>query len=503
MYTQSLKDFCETATANGISKSKKPEVIEMRDILLEATKFLEDLPTVFMTNRLYCVKNEIYSIPLCKACGAQCGFFASNHNKGFNAYCCQECRSHSSELPDEVNAKLQSYEWMFEQRITNRMSHRSIAALLGISERPVVRWCEILKLPKTQYNASDSSIATFLDDKEWLIQKHKIENLKCSEIANIIGSSPATVSLSIKNHGIEANNSNAYDRVFNKQSLAELELLEFIKTIYSGEVISGSRSILGDGREIDIFVPELKIGFEYNGVWCHSFNPEGTSYSLRKDKTYHISKTDMCEEKGIDLIQIWSSSWISKKEIWKSRIRAKFGIVAEKIAARKCTVREINVGEKNTFLDKNHLQGRDKSNTKLGLFYNDELVSVMTFGKSRYNKNVDWELIRFATKLDTLIVGGFSKLLSNFRKKNPGSIVSYADRMHSKGNVYEKNGFIVDRKNPANYHYFKGNETLLHRQNFQKSKIAEPRDIRTEFEIMSSNGYKWVYDCGTITYILN
>lgn len=502
MYSDKLKDFCENTTSNGISKSKKPEVLKMKDELIEQTSFLDLLPKVFMTNRLYCVKNEIYSLPLCKACGENCGFFAADNNKGFNVYCSQDCRSHSSDLSDEVNLKLQSYDWMFEQRITKRMSHRSIGELLGISERPVIRWCDILKIPKTQYNASDNAVSVFLDNKEWLEQKHKTENLKCREIADIIGSSAATVSLSIKNHGIEANNINAYDRKFIKQSVAELELLEFIKTIYSGEVISGSRSLLGDGREIDIFIPELKIGFEYNGVWHHSYNPSGTSYSLRKDKTYHKSKTDICEEMGIDLIQIWSSSWLTKKEIWKSRILAKFGIINKKIYARKCVVKEISIGEKNTFLDNNHLQGRDKSNSKLGLFFDDELISVMTFGKSRYNKNIDWELIRFATKLDTLVVGGFSKLLSYFRKYNSGSIVSYADRMHSKGDVYQKNGFVNFKINPANYHYFKDNETLLHRQNFQKAKISEDGDTRSESQIMTDNGYKWVYDCGTITYIL-
>lgn len=39
----------------------------------------------------------------------------------------------------------------------------------------------------------------------------------------------------------------------------------------------------------------------------------------------------------------------------------------------------------------------------------------MSFGKSRFNRKFEYELIRFASKLDMSIVGGASKLLSHFK----------------------------------------------------------------------------------------
>jgi len=80
---------------------------------------------------------------------------------------------------------------------------------------------------------------------------------------------------------------------------------------------------------------------------------------------------------------------------------------------------------------------------RYGLEYGGELVAVMTFSKSRYNKNVVWELVRFANKLDTIVIGGFSKLLAYFRKFNSCSIVSYCDKSRGFGSVYINQRFIL------------------------------------------------------------
>jgi hypothetical protein len=505
-YETELVDFCRSTTAQALSKTKNPNILEWKSKIISSTQFLDStLPEVFMVNRIYCIENDIYECPTCKSCENACGFFSADNKKGFNEYCSKECRQHSTGNPVGVDEKLSDYAWMFEHRITKRMSALSIGEILGISEVPVAKWCKKHKFPKTKYNASHSVVQEFLDDFDWVFKKYKIDKLSLRDIADEIGSSMATVAIAVKKHGIEPNKGNEYDRKFHKQSLGELELREFIRSIYHGEILVGKKNLLQDTRDIDIHIPELNIAFEYNGVYRHRYNPNGNSYSAKKDSTYHISKTNICASQGVELIQIWSSSWLTKKEIWKSRIRAKFGIIKSRIYARKCTIKEISTGIKNTFLDKNHIQGRDKSGTKLGLFHDDELVSVMTFAKSRYNKCAEWELVRFATKLDTIVIGGFSKLLNHYRKSNVGSIISYADRMHSNGNVYVKNGFSLLKQNPAGYHYFKKNtEILLNRQNFYKSKIQNGKDdVRTEFEIMTDNGYMWVYDCGTIAFILN
>ncbi len=82
-----------------------------------------------------------------------------------------------------------------------------------------------------------------------------------------------------------------------------------------------------------------------------------------------------------------------------------------------------------------HLQGKDNSSIRLGLFYNDVLVSVMTFGKLRralgyrQSKWGQFELMRFVSDYNYNVIGGASKLYSHFVKNyNPNTVISYADR---------------------------------------------------------------------------
>ena len=129
----------------------------------------------------------------------------------------------------------------------------------------------------------------------------------------------------------------------------------------------------------------------------------------------------------------------------------------------------------------------------------------MTFGKSRYNRNYDWELIRFCNKKNINVVGGFSKILKHFRKEYSGSIVSYADRTYSSGNLYIKNGFSLIKTNPPNYYYvMKNTEVMIHRSNFIKSKLLKILDKPewTEEQIMRELDYSKIFDCGTYTFVI-
>ena len=232
----------------------------------------------------------------------------------------------------------------------------------------------------------------------------------------------------LKGHGCPYHN-------FNSSSI-EKEISDYIKSIYNGELLCNDRQLI-QPNEIDIYLPNLNIGFEIDGLYWHN--------EINKpDKNYHLNKTIECENKGIRLIHIFEDEWIYKKQIWKSMISNILGKTNHKIYARKCEIREINDSKiVSEFLDANHIQGKCGSSIKLGLYYNNELVSLMTFGKSRHfvgSHNVSkYELLRFCNKLNTVVIGGASKLFNYFIEKyNPESVVSYADRRWSQGNLYEK-----------------------------------------------------------------
>jgi hypothetical protein len=281
------------------------------------------------------------------------------------------------------------------------------------------------------------------------------------------------------------------------QSYKEKEVLDFVKSIYNGEIIPNAHGIIGR-KELDIYLPEKHLAIEFDGFYWHS-EQKG------KGESYHLDKTNACADKGIRLIHIFEDEWNLKQDIVKDRIRSILGIGQTRIFARKCIVRDIDSKTSNMFLEANHLQGGDNSSIRYGLYFNDELVAVMTFGKPRFNKNHDWELIRFASKCGVNVVGGASKLLNHFRSSHSGSIVSYADRRYSDGNLYEQLGFVQVGVSNPNYWYVKGVEKLT-RYACQKHKLKDVLGDGfdpnlSEFENMSLNGWTRVHDCGNIVFV--
>ena len=283
----------------------------------------------------------------------------------------------------------------------------------------------------------------------------------------------------------------------NTTSKGELEILEYINSIYNGPILTNSRHIL-EGNELDIYLPDLNLAIEYNGIYWHS-------ESKGKPKNYHLNKTEQCNDKGIQLIHIYDYQWHQKQEIIKSLIASKLNHNI-RIFARKCNIRIVKPKIKNEFLNETHLHGQSNSSINLGLYYNDELLSVMTFGKPRYDKNYDYELIRFACKLNYNVIGGFSKLLKYFiTQYSPKNILTYCDRNISNGNVYNVNNFTFISKSLPGYFYFK-DYNIYSREQFKKHELKNKLKYfdknLTEYENMKMNGYDRVWNSGNLKYEL-
>ena len=196
-----------------------------------------------------------------------------------------------------------------------------------------------------------------------------------------------------------------------------------------------------------------------------------------------------------------------KKDIVKSILLNKIGKTPYKIFARKCEIRKVNHSEATQFLDNNHLQGKCISSQHYGLYFNNELVCLLSISKSRFSKKYEWEITRFCNKNYYSIVGGFSKLLKHFIKNhNPNNIVTYADKRLSLGGLYLKNDFKYLQDTPPNYYYFYNTKdyVLFNRIAFQKHKLEKKLKTfspeRTEWENMMDNGYDRIWDCGNMVF---
>lgn len=278
-------------------------------------------------------------------------------------------------------------------------------------------------------------------------------------------------------------------------SLGERELNNFIKSLCI-EFKSNDRNLISP-QELDIVIPSKKIAIEYDGLYYHS--------DWHISKSYHLDKTNLCKNKGYRLVHIFEDEWQKKQSIVKARIKNILGLTPYKIYARKCTIKEIDTELCNKFIEKYHIQSSIPASVKLGLFYKSHLIAVMTFTKPRFNKKYNWELLRYCTIFNFNIIGGASKLLSYFRKNYNGSIITYADKRWSQGNMYKQLGFTELKDSEPAYYYWK-NYNRYSRVKFQKHKLAnilEKYDPNlSEYENMVMNNYRRIYDCGNKVFEL-
>ena len=284
----------------------------------------------------------------------------------------------------------------------------------------------------------------------------------------------------------------------NNRSIPEDEIFSFLCSIGIKNIIQNSKKIIFP-QELDLFIANNNA-IEYDGLHWHS------EERLKDPVYYHIKKTNKCKEKGIRLIHIFEDEWLFKKDIVKGRLKNLFGArTSQRIHARKCQIKEITPNEKNEFLKKYHIQGADSSTIKLGAFYNDKLISVMTFSygnpsKGSKKKEGIWELNRFCSDFDYHIPGIASKILTYFKRNYSWKqIFSYADLRWSTGNLYYQLGFKLEHITKPNYWYI-ANYQRIHRYNLRKTK-DDPKNI-PEHILRKQEGYNRIWDCGHYKFSL-
>lgn len=276
----------------------------------------------------------------------------------------------------------------------------------------------------------------------------------------------------------------------------EKQLLVFVEENYDGKIILNSNKIIKP-FELDIYLPEINLALEFNGLYWHS--------EEYRNKDYHLNKTKKCLKLGIQLIHVWEDDWRDKKEIIKSIILNKLGKTT-KIYARNCEIREVDSYTVKDFLNINHLQGFIGSKYKIGLYYKDELVSLMTFGNLRLSLNKKtkdvYELLRFSDKNNITIIGGANKLLKYFENiYNPSEIITYANRCWCVSDLYKKMYFEFIRESDPEYYYIINN-TRKHRFNYRKNRLVKEGfdPDKTEHEIMIERNIHRIYDAGQLKF---
>jgi hypothetical protein len=292
-------------------------------------------------------------------------------------------------------------------------------------------------------------------------------------------------------------------------SKGENEIKEFIENLGLKTEKGKNRKLL-EGKEIDILIPEKKIGIEYNGLYFHT-------EKMGKNSSYHLNKTLESNINGYKLIQVFEDEWMTNKDLVKEKLKHILGFNnGIKIGARETKIIKINKEQKSIFLKINHIQGNDKSNIFYGAFYKDILIGVMTFNSKRNmtkNNDDEYELSRFSVKSGYVVSGMASKFLKYFiNEYKPNSIISFADRrwtIDGNKNLYISLGFELNSILKPSYYYYNSSVSRykrFHKFSFGKNNLKKRHPdldfTKSENELTKELGYEKIWDCGLFKYKL-
>lgn len=268
------------------------------------------------------------------------------------------------------------------------------------------------------------------------------------------------------------------------------ELLDKNKIEYEREFAIENKSY--DFKLGNILV-EIDPFATHNSTWGLYNNP--------KNSYYHINKTKLAIENGYHCIHVWD--WDNKNKIIEL-LKDK-----ETVYARKCELKEPTKQETDLFLNKNHLQGTCKGQKiRIGLYYNNELIQIMTFGKPRYNKKYEYELLRLCTKNGYKVVGGAERCFKHFiDDKNPDTIISYCDNSKFTGDVYNALHFELKSFGLPSKHWYNGKtgahitDNLLRQRGYDQLFNTDYGKGTSNEELMYNNDFVEIYDSGQSIYI--
>lgn len=285
-----------------------------------------------------------------------------------------------------------------------------------------------------------------------------------------------------------------YGALYANLGAGEKDLKDYLKEC-TGLEFKPNIQIL-NGKEIDLFNEELKLGFEYCGLYWH------TELSKEpRNRSYHYKKYKQCKEAGVRLITVFEDEWMQRNNQSKGVIKSICSNYDKKIPARKCKVEDIDQNTGSVFLEVNHLMGMSSNAINfLGLTFDDELIGLLVLG--RHHRKIEVKTItRLCFKSGVQIVGGVSKLLKACKQyckdNNISELVTWSDNRWSEGNTYKKTGFSLDAELPPDYSYvnLKSSKKRISKQSQKKSKTGCPMN-KTEREWCAEHDLARIWDCG-------
>ncbi len=466
---------------------------------------------ILLREKIYLCINDMLSVPVCLTCGGSVPF--RGFRLGYKSFCSKACQSNNIDLINKrAETKKQRYgedqkEIVEKRTKTNQLKYGVDYPLqnktirqqtldtqennggIGFRNektRQKAQQTLIEKFGKPSGNAYVSNDIVALITKDYLIEQHHNNKLSLSFIADLVGTSVSFLRSKMNEYNLET-------RRYHTSSLERV--IQDYLTQNNITFETNVRDIIK--YELDIYIPKYNLAIECDGLWFHS---ERFGY----DNNRHLIKQQLCEEKGIRLIHLFEVDFLTKEKIF-NLLNGLLNL-KPKIFARQCEIKLVSAQDEKQFNNLHHFQNHSNSHICLGLYFNDELVQLMSFVKPRFNVHFEYELLRL-TCGDLNVVGGASKLFQYFiHTYKPSSIISYCNKRLFTGNVYYKLNMTFSHTTSPSYWYFNTKQDkLYHRSTFQKHKLKNLLNVfdesKSEWDNMKANNYNRIWDCGTNVFV--
>lgn len=471
-----------------------------------------------INEKIYMFYNNIIDRPVCKTCGKPVKFFG--YSKGFGQHCCAKCTQADKKVRDKYK---DSCTYIYGENFYNEFNKKGKQTKK--EKYGDENYNNLNKMKTTcleRYGVENAMMSKEIQNrgKQTCLERYGVENYMLSEefrknLSMYLDKSRQTC---LERYGVEnvtqhpeikakisnvcqekygckwncmrpeAHNSN---NVNSKPNLYVRSLLDKYDIKYTIEF------------SIEKYVFDFKVGdilIEVNPHATHNVNWSPYK-NVKIDKDYHQLKTNVGKNAGYKVVNLWD--WDDAEKVIKSFTNK------TTIYARECNIKKVSKKDAKIFLNEYHFQGNCNNQKYIyGLYHNDILIQIMSFGKPRYNKNYEYELLRLCTKFGYNVIGGSQKLFKHFILDcNPNSIISYCDDSKFIGKVYETLGFKLKNKPAPSKHWykFKGNihitDNLLRQKGYDKLFGTSYGKGTSNRELMLENNFVEIYDAGQSTWI--
>lgn len=392
--------------------------------------------TYSLLEKIYCLTNGLKERPKCKTCNCELKF---NHK--YATFCSASCINKD---PDILRKNSENVSKSLKKAYQIKGDEIKTKRNLTLKKQYGKEVTSPFSINEVQQKCKETLLRRYGIDNAFNLEKSRSKVKKIVQDLSIkfnkqngfnieyLGKNKILVKNLCNIHGdVEFNCTSFYNRAHKNRngiicilcnplhnySSLEKEIDSFIKNdLNITNYYKNTKNIIPP-LELDFYFPDYKLAIELNGLYWHS--------EIHKDKNYHKIKSDLCEEKGIQLIHIWEDNFYNKTNIVKSILKSKFNIYENIINADNCNIKKLNLKTYAQFISINHIDELKQTQIRYGLFYKQQLVSVIGFNKL----NNDYELTCLCHKLNHNIINGYSKLINYFKNKfNCNNIIYYSKR---------------------------------------------------------------------------